>query len=82
MVTAHLQTLTDQLARIMADGVTRGEFATTDPEAAGRAVLHATARFHHPAHAAEWADPRIDADFDAVWTLIHRGLTGSANDRA
>jgi hypothetical protein len=29
-----------------------------DPdEAVGRAVLIATSRFHHPAHAAEWTDP-------------------------
>lgn len=28
--------------------------------APGRAVLVATSRFHHPAHAAKWVDPAID----------------------
>ena len=76
VVTAHLDTLAGQLAHIVADGVGSGEFAaTTDPGTAGRAVLHATARFHHPIHAAEWDDPRIDADFAAAFSLILHGLS-------
>jgi AcrR family transcriptional regulator len=78
VVTAHLDTLAGQVARIVADGVARGEFIARKPQATGRAVLHATARFHHPAHAAEWADPAIDADLEAVWGLILRGLAAPA----
>ena len=63
-----------QLARIIADGVARGEFAAADPAAAGRAVFDATARFHNPAHAAEWSDPGIDAAFEGVWSLILAAL--------
>jgi hypothetical protein len=51
---------------VVADGVVRGKFATTDPVAAGRAVFDATARFHHPTHALEWSDPGIDAAFEGV----------------
>jgi len=37
-------------------------------------VLIATSRFHHPAHAAEWADPTIDAAYHDVWELLMEGL--------
>lgn len=74
IVGEHLDTLAGQLAEIISDGVRRGEFTATDAHAAGRAVLQATVRFHHPAHAAEWRDPSIDADLDAVLGLIVRGL--------
>jgi len=74
IVAEHLDILATQLADIIGDGIASCEFAATDPAAAGRAVLQATACFHHPAHAAEWADPRIDADLDAVLTLLLAGL--------
>jgi len=71
---AHVDTLAGQLARIVADGVARGELATADPAAAGRAVFDATGRFHNPAHAPEWSEPGIDAAFEGVWSLVLRGL--------
>jgi hypothetical protein len=37
-------------------------------------VLVATSRFHHPAHAAEWLDPAVDAAYDDVWQLLMNGL--------
>jgi hypothetical protein len=37
-------------------------------------VLVATYRFHHPAHAAEWVDPAIDAAYNDVWELLMDGL--------
>jgi hypothetical protein len=40
----------------------------------GRAVLHATAKFHHPAHAAEWGEPGLDQELEAVYRLILSGL--------
>ncbi|HYH99891.1 TetR family transcriptional regulator [Hyalangium sp.] len=66
VVGAHVATLKAQLARIIADGVARGEFSVPDPVGAARAVFHATTRFHYPVHAAEWSDPAIDAAFDGV----------------
>jgi AcrR family transcriptional regulator len=72
---AHVDELVAQLTRIVADGVARGELVSDDPAATGRAILDATGRFHNPTHRAEWADPRIDEHFDAVWALLQRGLT-------
>jgi AcrR family transcriptional regulator len=74
VVAEHLRILAAQIAQIVEAGVARGEFTATDTATVGRAVLQATARFHHPVHAAEWADPDIDADFDAVISLVLRGL--------
>lgn len=77
VVMAHVEHLVGQLARIIADGAARGELAVSDPTTAARAVFDATARFHNPAHAVEWADPGIDAAFEGVWALLLAGLTES-----
>lgn len=74
VVGAHVETLAGQLARIISDGVERGEMQVDDPAAAARAVLDATARFHNPAHAAEWADPRIESAKQGVVALVLTGL--------
>ncbi|ASU77471.1 TetR/AcrR family transcriptional regulator [Actinopolyspora erythraea] len=74
VVGAHLETLAGMIARIVSDGVARGEFEVDDPHRAAKAVLSATARFHNPAHASEWDDPELDADFEEVWALLLRGL--------
>jgi AcrR family transcriptional regulator len=78
VVTEHLRILAGQIAGIVAAGIAAGIFAPTDPAVAGRAVLQATARFHHPAHAGEWADPDLDADLDAVVSLLLAGLRARA----
>jgi AcrR family transcriptional regulator len=74
VVGAHVDHLAEQLARIIADGVASGELAAADPAVAGRAVLQATALFHHPAHAREWAEPGLDAALEAVLDLLLDGL--------
>jgi AcrR family transcriptional regulator len=74
VVRAHVDTLVAQLAGIVADGVARGELQAGDPAAAGRAVFDATARFHNPVHAPEWADPGIDDAVEGVWSLVLHGL--------
>jgi AcrR family transcriptional regulator len=81
-VAAHVEELSAQLARMVADGVAAGQIAAADPAVAGRAIFDATGRFHNPAHQAEWADPRIDEQFDAVWTLVQRGLTKGTKKKA
>ena len=78
VITAHVEALVAQLARIIADGVQRGEFAVDDPHAAARAVFDATGRFHNPLHAAEWSDPDIDTAMHDVCSLILRGLAAPA----
>ena len=74
VVAAHVDHLADQLGRIVEQGMAAGEFAPGDARTMGRAVLHATARFHHPAHAGEWGEPGLDDQLEAVYQLILRGL--------
>lgn len=74
VVTAHIQHLVDQVAAIVADGISRGEFVGGDPQQIARALLQATASFHHPAFASRWTEPNVIADFDAVWAMIKPGL--------
>jgi AcrR family transcriptional regulator len=74
VVAAHVDEMVRLTATIIASGVEEGTFRTVDPVSAGRAVLVATSKFHHPAHAAEWADPAIDAACDDVWKLLMDGL--------
>jgi AcrR family transcriptional regulator len=76
VVAAHIEGLIGQLATIIADGVATGEFSVDDVEVAAQAVFDATARFHDPAYAGEWADPKIGAAFDAVCALLLAGLRG------
>jgi AcrR family transcriptional regulator len=71
---AHIDELVGLAAMVIRSGVKEGTFRTVDPLAAGRAVLVATSRFHHPAHAAEWVDPAIDAAYSDVWQLLIDGL--------
>lgn len=74
VVDRHIETMIEQLARIIADGTTTGEFTTLDPTPTARAVWDATNRFHDPAYAQEWSRPEIDAAFEAVCDLVVRGL--------
>jgi AcrR family transcriptional regulator len=78
VVKAHVERLVDQLARIIADGVARGEFDADDPRAAARAAFDATSTFHNPAHAAEWSDPQIDDAYEGVRSLVLRGLAAAS----
>jgi AcrR family transcriptional regulator len=74
VVAAHLGELVALATMVIRSGVEEGTFRTVDPVAAGRAVLFATSRFTHPAHAAEWADPAIDAAYHDVWQMLMDGL--------
>jgi AcrR family transcriptional regulator len=74
VVAAHVDELVRLAAMVIHSGLEEGTFRTVDPNAAGRAVLVATSRFHHPAHAAEWLDPAVDAAYDDVWQLLMNGL--------
>jgi AcrR family transcriptional regulator len=74
VVSAHVDHLATELARIVRDGVAAGEFAPVDPEPTGRALLQATALFHHPAHADEWGDARLDEQLATVLDLLLDGL--------
>jgi hypothetical protein len=71
---AHVAELVELAATVIRAGMAEGTFRAVDAMAAGRAVLFATSRFHHPAHAGEWADPAGDAAYDDVWQLLMGGL--------
>jgi AcrR family transcriptional regulator len=75
VVSPHVDELIGLAATVIRRGVEEGTFRTGEPIAAGRALLFATSRFHHPAHAAEWAHPAIDAAYNEVWRLLMDGLT-------
>jgi AcrR family transcriptional regulator len=77
VVAAHIAEMVGLASQVIASGVEEGAFRTVDSVAAGRAVLIATSKFHHPAHAAEWGDPSIDAVFEDVWRLLMDGLCPS-----
>jgi AcrR family transcriptional regulator len=76
VVAAHVGELHGLAATVIASGVKEGTFGPVDPVAAGRAVMVATSRFYHPAHAAEWTNPETDAAYHDVWQLIMNGLQG------
>jgi erythromycin esterase-like protein len=71
---AHVEELVALAAKIIRAGVKEGTLRSVDPVAAARAVLFATSRFHHPAHAAEWTNASIDAAYNQVWRLLMDGL--------
>jgi AcrR family transcriptional regulator len=75
VIAAHIAELTGLVAEVINSGVQQGTFRTVDPVATGRAVLVATSKFHHPAHAAEWSDSAIDAVYNDVWQLLMDGLS-------
>ncbi|MFG1694047.1 TetR/AcrR family transcriptional regulator [Nonomuraea sp. NPDC049309] len=74
VATGHVADLLRQLTAIVADGVDDGSFRAGDAEVIARAVFHATAKFHHLAHAAEWQEPGIETQLDEVCSLILQGL--------
>ena len=74
VIAAYIAELTGLVAEVINSGVQQGTFRTVDPVATGRAVLFATCKFHHPAHAAEWSYSAIDAMYNDVWQLLMDGL--------
>ena len=69
-----LAELIEQIIPIIEEGIANQEFKSTDAAATASGIFMATARFHHPAHAKEWASPTIDQEFDIVWNLILSGI--------
>jgi AcrR family transcriptional regulator len=74
VVAAHVDELIQLAAIIIRAGVEDGTLRATDPVSAARALLFATSRFHHPAHAEEWVHPAIGEAYNNVWQLLMDGL--------
>ncbi len=79
VVAAHIDEIINLVATVIRSGVEEGTFRAVDPRATGRAVLIATSKFHHPAHAAEWGDSAIDSAYDDVWQLLMDGLRAESH---
>jgi AcrR family transcriptional regulator len=78
----HVEALTSQLARIVADGMRRGEFQAGNSRRTARALLDATTRFHHP-HLVK-ARLATGRELERVLALVLGGLNpaGKARPRA
>ncbi|MBS2971020.1 TetR family transcriptional regulator [Metabacillus sp. KIGAM252] len=74
VIGAHIQELVGQIIPIIQEGIANHEFKTANAEETAKGIFMATARFHHPAHAKEWASPTIEEEFDLVWKLILSGI--------
>jgi len=81
VVAAHLDELVQLSAAIIRSGVEEGTFREVDPVAASQAILFATSRFHHPAHATEWSDSKFDAVYNDVWRILMQGLSAEKDFR-
>ena len=79
IVAAHVDELVQLGAAIINSGVEEGTFRQVDPVAASQAVLFATFPFHHPAHAMEWTNPKLDSVYDDIWRLLMEGLSLEKN---
>ncbi len=75
VASAYLEDLVELAAAVIRSGIEEGAFRPVDPVSAGRALILATSRFHHPAHAAEWGDPALNAVYDDVRRLLMDGLS-------
>jgi AcrR family transcriptional regulator len=67
VVKRHVDHLITQLTELVGD------------ERTARALFDATARFHDPKHAREWAQPGIDEAFEAVWELLDEAIARPAS---
>jgi AcrR family transcriptional regulator len=75
---SHIAELRRQVAAIIRDGISQGEFKVADPDAASMAVLSATIRFHHPYHVRESAGRTDPAEIRTVLKLVLAGLRSGA----
>lgn len=73
-VVAHIDFVVGQLAKIITEGVDRGEIVSADPRTTAVAVFDAMAKFHNPAACAAWIRPEVDESFANVWALLRDGL--------
>jgi AcrR family transcriptional regulator len=74
VVKAHKESLVDQVAHILQEGVEQGALVIADVKTSARAIFDATSRYHHPAHAEEWRDPELQGRVDALLALLLRAL--------
>lgn len=74
LIREHILTIRGHLSALIAAGMERGQIRSGSAEGLAEALFHATVRFHHPSHAYEWIDGKIEAEFDQVWELLMHGF--------
>ncbi|GGG72854.1 TetR family transcriptional regulator [Paenibacillus radicis (ex Gao et al. 2016)] len=78
IIAEHIDSLTGQIEVLLERGKVSGAFRYDQPaDRLARAVFSATAKFHHPAHAAEWTGESADEEFGSLWKLLLSGLASS-----
>ncbi|MBW4082206.1 TetR/AcrR family transcriptional regulator [Paenibacillus sp. S150] len=80
LVQVHIQRIVDQMSVLIDRAAQQKRIAFAGGTGTlARSLFHATARFHHPAHAYEWHNAGIQQDFEQLWLLLERGLTASVH---
>ncbi|MGO4547355.1 TetR family transcriptional regulator [Paenibacillus sp. 2TAB23] len=77
IIASHVDRLIGQMAVIIEEGITKGEFKPGSSMKTANAIFMATSRFHHPAHAAEWSSEHPNEQFELVWGLLLAGIVSS-----
>ncbi|WP_042169350.1 TetR family transcriptional regulator [Paenibacillus gorillae] len=76
IIDEHIDSLVGQIAVLLERGKNSGVFRMEQPaDRLAQALFSATAKFHHPAHAAEWTAESVDEEFDSLWRLLLSGLS-------
>jgi AcrR family transcriptional regulator len=75
-VDQHVADMTSQLETILRDGQARREWSLRKPEAAAKALLNGTLRFHHPHFLMEAVPAK--AELDQALDLLIAGLRANA----
>ncbi|WP_410512668.1 TetR family transcriptional regulator [Paenibacillus sp. BR2-3] len=80
LIEDHIDRIVRHLGLIISKGFqSKNIQRINEPETLARSIFHATARFHHPAHAYAWLSPNTGEEFNGLWTLIEQGLSGPHN---
>jgi AcrR family transcriptional regulator len=74
VISEHVEHMQEQIASIIAAGVTSGDFRKVDARATALTIFDATTRFHYPGLAHLWGNEGEDAAFRQLIDLLIRGL--------
>jgi AcrR family transcriptional regulator len=75
LIETHIQRIIAQISLIINRGIGNGTISQLGAiEGMARSLFDATARFHHPSHAYEWTSSSTGREFEALWSLLARGL--------
>ncbi|MEH3146955.1 MAG: TetR/AcrR family transcriptional regulator [Methylobacterium frigidaeris] len=70
----HVDRITDVFARVVAEGISKGEFAAQDPAVAGRCIHTAILRFCHPLLVVKCSEDDLAPELDAMIAFVLAAL--------